>query len=268
MRVRGFTQDDAHIFCTPEQIEGEIEEVLRFSLSMHKTLGFKEIKAYLATKPKGDSAVGDTARWEQATESLRKAIEKEGLSYEIDEGGGAFYGPKIDLKVKDAIGREWQLTTIQFDFNMSERFQIEYIDADGQRKRPYMVHRALLGSIERFFGVYIEHTAGAFPLWLSPEQVAVIPVAPLFDDYVKEVTAILKQKGIRATAMLSEERMNAKIRDAQNQKIPYMVILGQREKDNRSISLRLRTGGQENGIALEAFVARVLEKIETKALDL
>jgi len=268
MRVRGFTQDDAHIFCTPEQIEGEIEEVLRFSLSMHKTLGFKEIKAYLATKPKGDGAVGDTARWEQATESLRKAIEKEGLSYEIDEGGGAFYGPKIDLKVKDAIGREWQLTTIQFDFNMSERFQIEYIDADGQRKRPYMVHRALLGSIERFFGVYIEHTAGAFPLWLSPEQVAVIPVAPLFDDYVKEVTAILKQKGIRATAMLSEERMNAKIRDAQNQKIPYMVILGQREKDNRSISLRLRTGGQENGIALEAFVARVLEKIETKALDL
>ena len=268
MRVRGFTQDDAHIFCTPEQIEGEIEEVLRFSLSMHKTLGFKEIKAYLATKPKGDSAVGDTARWEQATESLRKAIEKEGLSYEIDEGGGAFYGPKIDLKVKDAIGREWQLTTIQFDFNMSERFQIEYIDADGQRKRPYMVHRALLGSIERFFGVYIEHTAGAFPLWLSPEQVAVIPVAPLFDDYVKEVTAILKQKGIRATAMLSEERMNAKIRDAQNQKIPYMVILGQREKDNRTVSLRLRTGGQENGIALEAFVARVLEKIETKALDL
>jgi len=268
MRVRGFTQDDAHIFCTPEQIEDEIEEVLRFSLSMHKTLGFKEIKAYVATKPKGDGAVGDPARWEQAIESLRKAIEKEGLSYEIDEGGGAFYGPKIDLKVKDAIGREWQLTTIQFDFNMSERFQIEYIDADGQRKRPYMVHRALLGSIERFFGVYIEHTAGAFPLWLSPEQVAVIPVAPLFDDYVKEVTAILKQKGIRATAMLSEERMNAKIRDAQNQKIPYMVILGQREKDNRTVSIRLRTGEQENGIALEAFVARVLEKIETKALDL
>lgn len=268
MRVRGFTQDDAHIFCTPEQIEGEIEEVLRFSLSMHKTLGFKEIKAYLATKPKGDGSVGDPARWEQATESLRKAIEKEGLAYEIDEGGGAFYGPKIDLKVKDAIGREWQLTTIQFDFNMSERFQIEYIDSDGQRKRPYMVHRALLGSIERFFGVYLEHTAGAFPLWLSPEQVAVIPVAPLFDEYVKEVTAILKGKGIRATAMLSEERMNAKIRDAQNQKIPYMVILGQREKDDRTVSVRLRTGGQENGIPLDAFVARVLEKIETKALDL
>jgi len=268
MRVRGFTQDDAHIFCTPEQIEDEIAEVLRFSLYMHKTLGFREIKAYLATKPKGDGAVGDPARWQQATESLRKAIEKEGLSYEIDEGGGAFYGPKIDLKVKDAIGREWQLTTIQFDFNMSERFQIEYIDADGQRKRPYMVHRALLGSIERFFGVYLEHTAGAFPVWLSPEQVAVIPVAPLFDDYVREVTAILKGKGIRAKAMLSEERMNAKIRDAQNQKIPYMVILGQREKDERTVSLRVRTGGQENGIAVDAFVARVLDKIEKKALDL
>lgn len=268
MRVRGFTQDDAHIFCTPEQIEDEIVEVLRFSLFMLRTLGFSQINAYLATKPKGEGSVGDPERWRQATESLKKAIEKENLAYEVDEGGGAFYGPKIDLKVKDAIGREWQLSTIQFDFNMSERFQMEYVDADGQRKRPYMVHRALLGSIERFFGVYLEHTGGAFPVWLSPDQVAVIPVAPQFDDYVKEVTAMLKGKGIRATAMLSEERMNAKIRDAQNQKIPYMVILGQREKDERTVSLRLRTGGQENGVALETFIARVLGKIESKALDL
>ncbi len=267
MRVRGFTQDDAHIFCTPEQIGDEIREVLRFSLSMHRALGFKEVKAYLATKPKGDGAVGDPERWHQATESLRAAIEQEGLAYEVDEGGGAFYGPKIDLKVKDAIGREWQLTTIQFDFNMSERFQIEYIDTDGQRKRPYMVHRALLGSIERFFGVYLEHTAGAFPVWLSPEQVAVIPVAPAFDDYAKEVTTALKAKGIRAHAMLSEERMNAKIRDAQNEKIPYMAILGQREKDERTVSLRLRSGGQENGLALDAFIARVIEKIDTKSLE-
>ncbi len=267
MRVRGFTQDDAHIFCTPEQIGDEIREVLRFSLSMHRALGFKEVKAYLATKPKGDGAVGDPERWHQATESLRAAIEQEGLAYEVDEGGGAFYGPKIDLKVKDAIGREWQLTTIQFDFNMSERFQIEYIDTDGQRKRPYMVHRALLGSIERFFGVYLEHTAGAFPVWLSPEQVAVIPVAPAFDDYAKEVTTALKAKGIRAHAMLSEERMNAKIRDAQNEKIPYMAILGQREKDERTVSLRLRSGGQENGLALDTFIARVIEKIDTKSLE-
>ncbi|GAB6277375.1 MAG: threonine--tRNA ligase [Rectinema sp.] len=266
MRVRGFTQDDAHIICTPEQIEDEILEVLRFSLSMWKTLGFKEIKAYLATRP-ADS-VGEPERWDQALVSLRKAIDKEGLPYEIDEGGGAFYGPKIDLKVKDAIGREWQMTTIQFDFNEPERFDMTYVDKDGKQKRPYMVHRALLGSIERFFGVFIEHYAGAFPAWLMPDQVAVIPVAPTFDEYAKEVTANLRGKGIRAKAMLSEERMNAKIRDAQNQKIPYMIILGQREQDERTVSLRLRTGGQENGIALDAFTARALEKIETKALDL
>jgi len=196
MRVRGFTQDDAHIICRPDQIEGEIAEVLRFSLSMWKTLGFTQIKAYLATKPA--ESVGDPARWEQALESLRKAVEKEGLAYEMDEGGGAFYGPKIDLKIKDAIGREWQMTTIQFDFNLPERFNMTYVDADGQKKQPYMVHRALLGSLERFFGVFIEHYAGAFPVWLMPEQAVVIPVAPAFDDYAKKVAAELKGAGIRA----------------------------------------------------------------------
>ncbi|MFZ5859656.1 MAG: threonine--tRNA ligase [Spirochaetota bacterium] len=266
MRVRGFTQDDAHIICTPEQIEDEILEVLRFSLSMWKTLGFSKIKAYLATRP-ADS-VGAPERWDQALVSLKKAIEKEGLPYEMDEGGGAFYGPKIDLKIQDAIGREWQMTTIQFDFNLPERFDMTYVDKDGRQKQPYMVHRALLGSIERFFGVFVEHYAGAFPVWLMPDQVAVIPVAPTFDEYAKEVTAFLRGKGVRAKAMLSEERMNAKIRDAQNQKIPYMVILGQREKDERTVSLRLRTGSQENGIPLETFASRVLGKIEAKALDL
>jgi threonyl-tRNA synthetase len=267
MRVRGFTQDDAHVFCTPEQIEGEIVEVLRFSLHMLKTLGFTQINAYLATKPKGDGSVGAPERWAQATESLKKAIEKENLAYEVDEGGGAFYGPKIDLKVKDAIGREWQLTTIQFDFNMSERFQIEYIDQGGQRKRPYMVHRALLGSIERFFGVYIEHTAGAFPVWLCPEQVAVIPVGGDFADYAKKVAAELKGAGIRASAMLSDERMNAKIRDAQGQKIPYMLVVGQKEQDELTVSLRYRDGRQENGVKLGDFKAKVLEKIATKAIE-
>jgi len=266
MRVRGFTQDDAHIICTPEQIEDEILEVLRFSLSMWKPLGFSKIKAYLATRP-ADS-VGAPERWDQALVSLKKAIEKEGLPYEMDEGGGAFYGPKIDLKIQDAIGREWQMTTIQFDFNLPERFDMTYVDKDGRQKQPYMVHRALLGSIERFFGVFVEHYAGAFPVWLMPDQVAVIPVAPTFDEYAKEVTAFLRGKGVRAKAMLSEERMNAKIRDAQNQKIPYMVILGQREKDERTVSLRLRTGSQENGIPLETFASRVLGKIEAKALDL
>ena len=266
MRVRGFTQDDAHIICTPEQIEDEIAEVLRFSLAMWKTLGFKDIKAYLATRPQ--DSVGEPARWEQALESLRKAVEKEGLAYEVDEGGGAFYGPKIDLKIKDAIGREWQMTTIQFDFNLPERFDMTYTDKDGQLKRPYMVHRALLGSIERFFGVFIEHYAGAFPLWLCPEQVAVIPVAPTFSDYAQQVADELKKRDIRVKAMLSDERMNAKIRDAQNQKIPYMLVVGQKEMEGNQVSIRYRDGRQENGVNLDRFISLVLDKIATKALDL
>lgn len=266
MRVRGFTQDDAHIICTPEQIEDEIAEVLRFSLSMWKTLGFKDIKAYLATKPA--ESVGEASRWDTALESLRKAVDKENLPYEMDEGGGAFYGPKIDLKVKDAIGREWQMTTIQFDFNEPERFDMTYVDSSGQRKRPYMVHRALLGSIERFFGVFIEHTAGAFPVWLMPDQVAVIPVGGDFAGYAKKVAAELKASGIRAKAILSEERMNAKIRDAQNQKTPYMLVVGQKEMDEKTVSVRFRDGKQENGMALGVFIGRVLDKIATKALDL
>jgi threonyl-tRNA synthetase len=265
MRVRGFTQDDAHIICRPDQIEDEIAEVLRFSLSMWKTLGFTQIKAYLATKPA--ESVGDPARWDQALESLRKAVEKEGLAYEMDEGGGAFYGPKIDLKIKDAIGREWQMTTIQFDFNLPERFNMTYVDADGQKKQPYMVHRALLGSLERFFGVFIEHYAGAFPVWLMPEQAVLIPVAPAFDDYAKKVTAELKGAGIRARADLSDSRMNAKIRDAQGQKIPYMLVVGQKEADEETVSIRTRDGAQENGVKIADFKARVLEKIATKAIE-
>ncbi|MDP3177154.1 MAG: threonine--tRNA ligase, partial [Spirochaetaceae bacterium] len=265
MRVRGFTQDDAHIICTPDQIESEIAEVLRFSLYMHKKLGFKEIKAYLATKPA--ESVGESERWDTALESLRKAVDKEGLAYEMDEGGGAFYGPKIDLRVKDAIGREWQLTTIQFDFNEPERFDMTYVDADGQRKRPYMVHRALLGSIERFFGVYLEHTAGAFPVWLAPEQAVVIPVAGAFDEYAKKVVAELKAVGIRARADLSDARMNAKIREAQGQKIPYMLVVGQKESDEAAVSVRYLDGRQENGVELAEFRARVLEKIAARSLE-
>jgi threonyl-tRNA synthetase len=267
MRVRGFTQDDAHIICTPEQIEDEISEVLRFSLYMHRTLGFKEIKAYLATKPAGDGSVGAPEMWDTALASLKKAIDKEGLAYEMDEGGGAFYGPKIDLKVKDAIGREWQLTTIQFDFNEPERFQMEYVDADGQRKRPYMVHRALLGSIERFFGVYLEHTAGAFPVWLCPEQATVIPVAPAFDEYAKKVVSELKLAGIRARADLGDSRMNAKIRAAQGQKVPYMLVVGQKEADEGLVSVRKLDGSQENGLKLEDFKAKVLDKIAARSLE-
>ena len=210
---------------------------------------------------------GEDSRWDTAIASLRKGIEKEGLAYEVDEGGGAFYGPKIDLKVKDAIGREWQMTTIQFDWNEPERFQMEYIDTDGQRKRPYMVHRALLGSLERFFGVFIEHYAGAFPLWLCPEQATVIPVAAPFDEYAKKVVAELRGAGIRARADLSDARMNAKIRTAQGQKVPYMLVVGQKEADESAVSVRKLDGSQDNGVSLADFKARVIEKIARRDIE-
>ncbi|HCC36237.1 MAG TPA: threonine--tRNA ligase [Treponema sp.] len=266
LRVRGFTQDDAHIFCTPDQMESEISEVLRFSLNLWKVFGFKDIKAYLATKPA--ESVGEQSRWDAALESLRKAIVAEGLDYELDEGGGAFYGPKIDLKVKDALGREWQMTTIQFDFNEPERFDMTFVDADGQHKRPYMVHRALLGSLERFFGVLIEHFGGAFPVWLAPEQIAVIPVAESFNDYAKKVAAELKARDLRVSAELDDGRLNAKIRDCQNRKIPYMLVVGQRESDEGTVSIRLRDGNQMPAMKVDKFAEFVVEKVETQDLNI
>jgi threonyl-tRNA synthetase len=266
LRVRGFTQDDAHIFCTPEQMEDEIREVLRFSLQIWKVFGFKDIKAYLATKPA--ESVGEQSRWDAATESLRKAIEAEGLPYELDEGGGAFYGPKIDLKIKDALMREWQMTTIQFDFNEPERFDMTYIDADGKQKRPYMVHRALLGSLERFFGVLIEHFGGAFPVWIAPEQIAVIPVAEAFNEYAEKVAAELKARDFRVSTELDNSRMNAKIRGCQTRKIPYMLVVGQREADEGTVSGRLRDGKQLPTMKIAEFADYVEEKVKTKGLEL
>ncbi len=259
LRVRGFTQDDAHIFCTPDQIEEEIREVLRFSLHMWNAFGFTDIKAYLATRP--EKAVGDPADWDRATESLRKALDERQMEYEVDQGGGAFYGPKIDLKVTDALSREWQMTTIQFDFNLPERFDMTFVDRDGVEKRPYMVHRALLGSLERFFGVLLEHYGGAFPLWLAPEQVVVVPVAEAFHDYATEVAQALSAVDIRVHADLSDNRMNAKIRNAQTQKVPYMLVVGQDEMDSRQVSVRLRSGEREQGVALEELRDRLLQKI-------
>jgi len=266
LRVRGFTQDDAHIFCTPDQMEAEILEVLRFSLSLWKVFGFKDIKAYLATKPK--ESVGEQSRWDAALESLRKAVVAEGLDYQIDEGGGAFYGPKIDLKIKDALGREWQMTTIQFDFNEPERFAMTFVDADGQHKRPYMVHRALLGSLERFFGVLIEHFGGAFPPWIAPEQIAVIPVAEGFNEYAKKVTAELKAHDLRVSVELGDDRLNAKIRDCQNRKIPYMLVAGQREADEGTVSIRLRDGKQLPAMKIADFAKYARDKIESRAIEL
>lgn len=262
MRVRGFTQDDAHLFVTPEQMDEEIKEVLRFSLHMLHSFGFQEIKAYLSTRP--EKAVGDPSRWDDATEALRKAIVAEGLSYEVDEGGGAFYGPKIDLKIKDAIGREWQLSTVQFDFNLPERFHMTFVDRDGVEKQPYMIHRALLGSIERFFGVLVEHYAGAFPPWLAPEQIRVIPVGETFFDYAKKVEARLRSEGFRVSCDLGDDRMNAKIRSAQQMKIPYMMIIGEREEQNDQVSVRYRNGKQDNGLATEAFIAALKAKVASR----
>jgi len=264
LRVRGFTQDDAHLFCTPDQMQDEVSEVLRFSLYMLRSFGFKEIQAYLSTRP--EKAVGDLDRWEAAQESLKKSIEAEGLDYDIDEGGGAFYGPKIDLKVKDALGRSWQLSTIQFDFNEPERFNMTFVDKDGQEKRPYMIHRALLGSLERFYGVLIENYGGAFPVWLAPLQVKVIPVSDKFDDYAKEVEKHLREADILVNSDLSDDRMNAKIRNAQNEKIPYMLVVGEKEMNEKTVSIRIRTGEQMNGIPLNEATSLISQKIKNKEM--
>ncbi|KGE73471.1 threonine--tRNA ligase [Spirochaeta lutea] len=263
MRVRGFTQDDAHIICTPDQVFDEISEALRFSLFMIRSFGFTQFKAYLSTKP-AEKSVGDQQDWDVATEALRKAIEAAELDYEVDEGGGAFYGPKIDLKIKDAVGREWQLSTVQFDFNLPPRFNMTFVDSDGKEKRPYMVHRALLGSIERFFGVLTEHYAGAFPVWLSPEQVVVIPVAPAFEDGAAALAKELKDMGFRAQADLSDDRMNAKIRKHQAQKVPYMLVVGEKELENRTVSIRTRKNDRME-MPLDEFKAFLAGKIAEKA---
>lgn len=263
LRVRGFTQDDAHIICTPEQIEDEIREVLRFSLYVWKSFGFKEIKAYLATRP--EKAVGEPERWEQAIASLRKAVQAEGLQCETDEGGGAFYGPKIDLKIKDALGREWQTTTIQFDFNEPERFDISYIGKDGAKHRPYMVHRALLGSLERFFGILIEHYAGAFPLWLAPEQVRILPISEKFDQYARNVAARLREKQIRLSLDLEPDTIGGKIRRARNQRIPYLCIVGEKEEESGSVALRSQSKGEEGMMKIEDFLARIQKEIDELA---
>jgi len=266
LRVRGFTQDDAHIICTPEQMESEILEVLRFSLWIWKSFGFKEIKAYLATKPA--ESVGEQSQWDAAIESLRKAVTAEGLAYEMDEGGGAFYGPKIDLKIKDALGREWQMTTIQFDFNEPERFDMTFVDADGKHKRPYMIHRALLGSLERFFGVLIEHFGGAFPVWIAPEQIAIIPVSSDFNEYAKKIADELKDQDLRVSLELNDSRLNAKIRDCQNRKIPYMAVVGEKEAKEGTVSVRFRDGKQMPSMKLDEFIFYAVKKAMSRDLEL
>ncbi len=264
MRVRGFTQDDAHIFCRPDQMPEEIDKVLQFTLHILRSFGFEDFQAYLSTKPA--KAVGPEEMWRDAEAALEEALQRAGLPYEIDEGGGAFYGPKIDLKLKDAIGRTWQCSTIQFDFNLPERFDLTYIGEDGKEHRPYMIHRALMGSMERFFGVMIEHYAGAFPVWLMPVQVRVIPIADRHNDYARHVVSTLQAAGIRAEGDYSDDRMNAKIRKAQLEKIPYMLIVGDKEMESDTVSLRTRTGEKQNNIPLANFIERVHKVVAEKAL--
>jgi len=251
MRVRGFTQDDAHIYCTEEQVEQEVRDCVRFAIAMWRAFGFEDITAYLATRP--EKAVGEPARWDVAQRSLQAALDAEGIAYEMDEGGGAFYGPKIDLKTRDAIGRQWQMSTVQFDFNLPDRFDMTYTGADGQDHRPYMVHRALLGSLERFFGILVEHYAGAFPLWLAPVQAVLIPVTDKQTAAAEEVAAKLRAKDFRVQVDGRPEKMGAKIRDAQLQKIPYMLVMGGREIENGTVSVRSRVAGDEGAMLLEAF---------------
>ncbi|MGB4268719.1 MAG: threonine--tRNA ligase [Spirochaetota bacterium] len=262
LRVRGFTQDDAHIFCTPEQMEEEVREVLRFSLYMWKVLGFSNIKAYLATKPQ--KSVGQEKRWIDAQESLKKAVQAEKLDIEVDEGGGAFYGPKIDLKVKDALGREWQMTTIQFDFNLPDRFDLYYIGSDGQKHRPYMIHRALLGSIERFIGILTEHYAGRFPVWLSPVQIVLVNVGPEQADYTKDLALKLRLQGIRVKTDLRDETIKYKIRDAIEQRVPYIGVIGGREMQENTIAVRKRGEQKPETMKTDEFITFVQRQIADK----
>ncbi len=263
-RVRGFTQDDAHLFCRPDQMPAEIDRVLAFCLHILRGFGFTEFNAYLSTRP--EHRVGEDEKWEAAERALQGALERAGLPYRIDEGGGAFYGPKIDLKMLDALEREWQLSTIQFDFNEPERFDLKYIGEDGQEHRPYMIHRALLGSMERFFGVLIEHYGGAFPVWISPVQVAVIPIADRHNDAAYGVAEQLKAAGLRAEVDASSDRMNAKIRNAQLQKVPYMLVIGDREAAEGTVNVRLRTGEQRGTLPLGDFIASAQDVVRQKAL--
>jgi len=263
LRVRGFTQDDAHIFCAQEQIEDEIIEVIRFSKYMWKSFGFENLDFYLSTKP--EKSVGEDYLWEKATRSLEIALQKENLSYKVDEGGGAFYGPKIDIKVKDALGREWQMSTVQFDFNLPERFDLKYIGEDGKEHRPFMVHRALLGSLERFMGVLIEHYAGAFPVWLSPIQAAIIPVSKNFLNYAQEIYHILKQENIRIKLDDRNEKVGYKIRDWEvNHKPNYLLVVGEKEESEKKVSVRKIKKGDLGQMRIEEFIEKIQREIKEK----
>jgi threonyl-tRNA synthetase len=268
LRVRGFTQDDAHIYCTPEQVEDEILRVLDFSLNLLRGFGFEEFRFDLSVRdPKTpEKYAGDDAMWAQAEASLAKALEARSLPYKRMEGEAVFYGPKIDIHIKDAVNRTWQCTTIQFDFNLPGRFDMSYVGEDGQEHRPYVVHRALLGSIERFYGILVEHYAGAFPVWLSPVQVKLIPIADRHVEYAQSVAERLQAAGLRAEIDASSERMQAKIRDAQMAKIPYMLVIGDQELEADQVNLRKRDGQKPGAMSVDDFIAQAKQAVDEKQL--
>ena len=255
LRVRGMTQDDAHIFCTPDQIVDEINGVLDMTFHLLVMFDFTEFKIVLATKP--EKAVGSDEEWDTAINSLKSTLDDRGLAYEIEEGGGAFYGPKIDIHIQDAIGRLWQCTTVQFDFNLPRRFGLKYIGDDGQEHMPYMVHRVLFGSLERFMGILIEHFGGAFPTWLAPVQALIIPIADRHQEYANQVRAKLAAADIRVETDARSERMGFKIREAQLQKIPYMLVVGDREVEAEAVGVRLRSGEDLGAISVDELVERI-----------
>jgi threonyl-tRNA synthetase len=261
-RVRGFTQDDAHIWCTPEQLAKEVEKLVKQALRILKMFGFKEYNIYLATRP--EKFAGTEKMWKKAMNVLKYVLKKQKLKYQIDPGGGVFYGPKIDIKIKDCLGREWQCTTIQVDFNLPERFDLTYIDKRGKKRRPIMIHRALLGSIERFIGVLLENTGGALPLWLSPEQIWIIPIGKRHEKYAKEIINEFANRKLRIKLKNENETVSKKIREGEIQKIPYMLVVGDKEEKSGSVRVRERGKGDIGEMKIEKFVEKVKMEIEKR----
>ncbi len=262
MRVRGFTQDDAHIFCRPDQLEDEISNILELNLKILETFGFDQYDIYLSTRP--EKYVGSDEHWEKSTDALKQALEKRGLEYQLDPGEGVFYGPKIDIKIKDVLGRSWQCSTIQVDFNLPERFEVNYIGEDGKEHQPIMIHRALMGSLERFIGVLIENYAGAFPIWLAPVQARIMNITDAQSEYCEKVYQKLRQSGIRIEKDLRNEKLNYKIREAQLAKIPYMLVIGDREVESDTVTVRERSGKNLPPMSVEDFATKI--KDECKAV--
>jgi threonyl-tRNA synthetase len=267
LRVRGFTQDDAHIFCTPEQIENEIVGCMEFALAVLKAFGFDQYQTELSTWDPGHrkSFLGSEEQWNSANHSLESALKKLNIEYKTIIGEAAFYGPKIDVKLVDAIGRPWQLCTVQFDFNLPQRFQLEYVAEDGSRKQPVMVHRALYGSVERFFGVLIEHYAAAFPVWLSPVQVAMIPIAERHTAYAEKVAEQLKAAGVRVEVDARNEKMNAKIREHAMQKVPFLLVVGDKESEANKVNVRTRGKEKTEDMSTTDFVEKIKQLIVEKS---